>query len=578
MKRVVNKILAHPACTLLALYYTIIIMVPNMALCVTESMGWLPALVNIVTPLGFYMLVISMFRRTGWAVIAMTPFSVLAAFQIVLLFLYGGSIIAVDMFLNVVTTNMSEASELLENLGPAIVAVVVLYLPPIIWAVVSLVRRKEFKPVPRRVYMRGGVILFLLGVVLAIVAGKVDSRYSVTRDLFPVNVIYNIKVAVDRTVQTERYAQTSAGFRFDSCSSHCDSVPEVYVLVIGETSRAINWQLGGYERPTNPHLSRRDGITFFTHALSESNTTHKSVPMLLSHVSAAQFDSIGSVKSIIQAFNEAGFATTFISNQAPNRSYTEFFGHEADNEYYMADTLGRHRWDGEMLPYVARCLADTCHTRQFIVLHSYGSHFRYQDRYPDGWGSFQPDRCAEVTPKTRPELVNAYDNSIEYTDMWLDQLVGMLENSGRRAALVYSADHGEDILDDRRGRFLHASPTPTYYQLHVAMFTWVSPRFSADFPVECDCLHEHRDTPVSSTSSVFNTMLQLGGIETVYRDDTMSLASASYRHREPLYLNDMNCGVVLEESGLKKLDFDRLDALHLLGNSQLTDIAKVVQN
>ena len=51
------------------------------------------------------------------------------AFQIVLLYLFGQSIIAVDMFLNLVTTNSSETLELLDNLTPAIIAVIILYVP-----------------------------------------------------------------------------------------------------------------------------------------------------------------------------------------------------------------------------------------------------------------------------------------------------------------------------------------------------------------------------------------------------------------------------------------------------------------
>ena len=65
-----------------------------------------------------------------------------------------------------------------------------------------------------------------------------------------------------------------------------DSIPRLVILVVGETARAHNWQLLGYDRPTNPRLSRRDGIVAFPRVLTSSNTTHKSVPMLLSAVDA----------------------------------------------------------------------------------------------------------------------------------------------------------------------------------------------------------------------------------------------------------------------------------------------------
>ena len=65
------------------------------------------------------------------------------AFQIVLLYLFGQSIIAVDMFLNLVTTNSSEALELLDNLTPAIIAVIILYVPALILGTISIVRKRK---------------------------------------------------------------------------------------------------------------------------------------------------------------------------------------------------------------------------------------------------------------------------------------------------------------------------------------------------------------------------------------------------------------------------------------------------
>lgn len=78
--------------------------------------------------------------RTFWLLF---PFIFFGAFQLVLLYLFGQSIIAVDMFLNLVTTNSSEALELLDNLIPAIVIVVVLYIPALILATISIVHKRR---------------------------------------------------------------------------------------------------------------------------------------------------------------------------------------------------------------------------------------------------------------------------------------------------------------------------------------------------------------------------------------------------------------------------------------------------
>lgn len=554
--KILDAILKHPACLILSVLTLIVALVPNILLCITEEMSCVPVLINILMPVGAYVLFLSLFKRSGWGVIALIPIFALCAFQIVVLSLYGSSIIAVDMFLNVVTTNVSEATELLGNLGAAIVFVVLLYLPVIVYAIVTIVRKKTLGKRLRKIFAITGGALLLLSLGMSVTYKNVKPVYGISRDVFPVNVIHNIKIAVDRTKQVNEYPLTSSDFLYNAKDTHDDS-GDIYVLVIGETSRALNWQLGGYQRKTNPHLSMRSNLAFFPRTLSQSNTTHKSVPMLMSHITAQDFDSIRETKSIITAFKEAGYKTTFVSNQAPNHSFTEFFGDEADECYYMPDSLGHHSYDGEMLDHVRKCLCDG-NCKQFVVLHSYGSHFKYSERYPADFGSFKPDECREVNREKRNLLINAYDNSIEYTDCWLDTLMDIIEKSGRRGAVVYASDHGEDILDDSRERFLHASPTPTYYQLHVAMLAWVNDKYNSEYPEVLNSLHTNETQMVSSTSSVFNTMLDVAGIATDYLDRNLSVASDTYVPGQVIYLNDRNEGVDITLCGLDVYDFLKL--------------------
>ena len=102
----------------------------------------------------------------------------------------------------------------------------------------------------------------------------------------------------------------------------------------------------------------------------------------MSFACAENFDSINCYKSIITAMKEAGFYTRFYSNQAPNGSFIQFFGEEADDVNYTDYSAIPHPCDGELVPMVRKALADTIHRKQFIVLHTYGAHFLYNDRYP----------------------------------------------------------------------------------------------------------------------------------------------------------------------------------------------------
>ena len=248
-------------------------------------------------PLGIYCLIMSLWKnvgRTGALILFFALFY--GAFQVVLLFLYGESIIAIDMLLNVATTNVEEASELLINLASAVITICVLYIPSLIWGIILAV--KKYFLTKKAAYITQNRFWLTIAGVLSIVAGYIFVEgFNISKEIFPINVMRNTSIAIKRTVATENYHNTSASFSYNASSTHPTDDKEIYMIVIGETSRADNWQVLGYDRPTTPLLSKREDIVAFPKVLSESNTTHKSVPMLLTWLSADIFnDSIYTTK------------------------------------------------------------------------------------------------------------------------------------------------------------------------------------------------------------------------------------------------------------------------------------------
>lgn len=549
--------------TALAVIFPLLLIVPNVALCFTESMPLWASLANVVLPLGVYQLLMTVSRRTGRAVLCCLPLMVLAAFQIVLLYLYGESIIAVDMFLNVVTTNTREVSELLGNLLGAIATVVVLYLPMIVWGAILCYRHQRLDGVFLKRYRRAATGVTVVGAVMLLISHLAVPRFSVDEDIFPVNVMCNLVTAVEREVAVMEYPETSADFSFGCKSSPRHAAPEVHILVIGETSRADNWQLFGYDRETNPQLSAMPRLVAFPKALTQSNTTHKSVPMLMSDLTAANFDSIAYRKGIITAFKEAGYATAYYSNQRRNGSYIDYFGTEADKAVFLKDD-GREHYDAELVDMVERELADTAVGRRFIVLHTYGSHFNYRDRYEPQYSYFTPDHTVDAGRKHKAELVNAFDNTIRYIDSYLARLMEAVESRGYSAVVTYASDHGEDIFDDDRGRFLHASPVPTATQLHVPMLVWVSSAYDSAFPEKRLALQSNSGRYVTPSASLFHTVADMASLSFSRLDHSLALSSTSYGEPEKRYLTDRNEMVPLLESGLKSQDVERLEFIGVL--------------
>jgi glucan phosphoethanolaminetransferase (alkaline phosphatase superfamily) len=481
----------------------------------------------------------------------------------VLLFLYGNSIIGVDMFLNVVTTSSNEAGELLHNLLPALFTVFILYVSPLIWSAVRFFRKNKLRVVNQKRFRKYGAITALTGVATMILSYICVPGFALTKDIFPANVVKNLVLACDRVRQNIHYPETSKGFTFGAKSTH-QGVKELYVVVIGETSRADSYSLLGYGRKTNPLLAANANVVTFRHVMSESNTTHKSVPMLLSLVDAENYKTINSQKSIITAFKEAGYYTAFISTQPLNHSYTDYFGNEADYVKFLnADNESSvFQKDDALVKQLDHILATSDKDKQIVFLHSYGSHFSYSDRYERSFSHFKPDTIKDAAYSNRDELVNAYDNAIRYTDFLLDSIIRRLESkSGYTTAMMYVPDHGEDLFDDSRKRFLHSSPTPTYWQLHVPIILWMSDSYKASYPNHWENAKRRVDSQISSSRSFAPTVLEMAGIITDKVQQGSSIVGENYIVPTRYYVSDRNECLPLMKSGMTKID-SQLMRLH----------------
>jgi len=525
------------------------LVVPNALLSITEPMGVWAKLANVVLPLGVYGLLVTLVARVRSLAFLLFPLAFFGAFQLVLLYLYGNSIIAVDMLLNLVTTNVSEAGELLASILPSVVGVVLLYVPLIVWGIYALCKHESLPAAYLRKQTRKWCGIVLLGLALTAGAYAKEPGYSVLDRMYPCNVGYNIYLAVDRTAKTSARAEAIKGFTFYAESSRDPELREAHVMIIGETSRAANFSVYGYERPTSPYLEKEPGLVAFSRAMSQSNTTHKSVPMLLTAVGADDFDSVYRQKGIITAFKEAGYHTVFLSNQKYNRSLIDEFAFEADDCVFIneSDTVSGHHYDSDLLPLISKSLAEE-HPKVFIVCHTYGSHFDYYDRYPRSQAFFTPDGPATATSGQRETLMAEYDNTIRGVDAFLHSVADTLRRHRAVSSMLYTSDHGEDIFDDRRGRFLHASPTPTFHQLYVPFFVWMSDSLAASEPKIHSNLLNNKDKDIETSVSAFYTMLSLGGIDTPLIECGFSAADSAMRVPQRKYLNDHNVAVPLLEA------------------------------
>lgn len=537
-----EKIFSNPK--FLFWYYILVNLVPSIFFFLFAPYNLAGRIAVLLFPFSLYLFYFSLFKNSNKAEIFLLPLTFLHSFQIVLFYLFGNNIspISVNMFISTMTTDSGEASEVLGSLIPVVGLVLIIYLPALIIAIRQWIKKTSLSRTYRKKTILSGIILLLISVVLLPISKDTqDQSFAVSTKIFPVNVINNLKLSLQKINQINNYPKTSEGFTFEAQRDSVSEQREIYVLHIGETARMANWQLFGYERATTPQLKKRDDILLFEDALTQANVTYQSVPTILSDVDIRKYSKIYEHKSIFTAFKEAGFKTLFLSNQTDrSTSLIEQFSYEADEYFSLKENTKsgdfEDHYDEKLLPLLEKAITEN-EEDLFIVLHSHGSHFKYTDRYPEKFEKFKAGNIGSMTPSERETILNAYDNSILYADYFIDKTLDILNNTAAKTALLYSSDHGEDIFDDERENSLHSSTFPSYYQLHIPFFIWLSEDYKSDYSSQYENVKNNLNKPVS-TGAVFHTLLDLAQIKSPYLDDQRALSSSKFDMNKRFFLTD----------------------------------------
>lgn len=360
----------------------------------------------------------------------------------------------------------------------------------------------------------------------------------------PVNMLYNVYRIVKMDRHIRQNLPTVEAFRF-GVEKATNDAESLVVLVIGETSRYDHWQLNGYERETSPRLmARQNEIISFDSCYAIANLTTVSVPLMLSPATPTTLSSYTQQRSVVEAFEEAGYRTSWLADQSFNNHFLQRISATCDTAVYIHD-------DGETLfadyLLVAPFEQQLAYAgRQLVVLHSLGCHFKYSERYPEGFGPYQPDmrQMQKVEGQSLLEtaktlLVNSYDNAIRYTDFFLDSLIQVIEKSNRPAVLVYLGDHGENLLDDERNMFLHGTYSGSKYEYHVPLFVWTSEAYRQAHEDKIAAMQGNKKK-VMTTMTLFDSLLDLGDIAYSQLDSTQVISSAAMQADSLLYGLDAN--------------------------------------
>jgi lipid A ethanolaminephosphotransferase len=443
-----------------------------------------------------------------------------------------GVVLDPSMLRNALKTDTHEASELMTaslfaNIGIAIAASALLWRIPLR----KIALRKALTV---RALTVVGVLLLTVGALLlgfqdfsSTMRNHKEVRYTIT----PGNVLYSTARAVTTDLQdATRVVEPLLPIQMNSVATAPGRKPRLLVVMVGETARSMNFSMNGYERNTNPELSKLPIINF-PQTTSCGTSTEVSLPCMFSSYGRAHYDEarIRGSESLIQLLARSGMRVVWLDNQSGCKGVckgVEFRDVTAGTDPALCP--GGRCFDGALVQGLQQVIAkdlaadstttSTTNRDTVVVLHQLGNHGpAYSKRYPAEFARFKPEcNKLELRDCSREEITNAYDNAILYTDHLLAATIAVLQKQESKfdVGLVYASDHGESLGE--KGLYLHGMPLAIApkEQYTVPMVWWFGGTGSSGWNgLDATCLRERAKQPAHH-DHLYHSIMGLMGVTT----------------------------------------------------------------
>jgi heptose-I-phosphate ethanolaminephosphotransferase len=303
------------------------------------------------------------------------------------------------------------------------------------------------------------------------------------------------------------------------------------IVIIGESYSKYQSSLYGYEKNTNPLLTRMhfDGnLKVFNNIQSYTNLTIPSIKSIMTSYINEYNDSINWYEylTLVEVMKTAGFKTAWLSNQSKKGISDNEIGRYADlcdNQFFIGNIysgLNRKNLDEELIPVVNDyCLTNVNNeNKNFIIIHLMGSHHSFSHRYPKNFSKFSAidyiDTHSHLSIENR-QLLAEYDNSVLYNDSIVCELINIFNN--KEAIILYFPDHGIDPFRSSNEHIGHANandPTSIMHGKQIPFLVYTTDRFKEKFPFLEEKILNSVDIHYR-TDSIMYTIIDIAGIKTI---------------------------------------------------------------
>ena len=252
-----------------------------------------------------------------------------------------------------------------------------------------------------------------------------------------------------------------------------DDEKAVVVLVIGESARKANFQLYGYQRETNPLLSQQKTLKVFQANSCATYTTAGTKAILEPKASDDLYELLPNY-----AFRTGVDVSWRTSNWGEPPIHIDEY--VTDNELRKQYSCEDEKHDAVLYKGLRERIESSKKNKVLIILHTSTSHGpNYAEKYPKEFEFYKPvAKNVEESEKNVNMLVNAYDNTIRYTDYLLDSLIKTLQSMPEwKSAMIFISDHGESLGENKM--FMHGIPMKLApkVQYEIPFLVWISDNF-----------------------------------------------------------------------------------------------------
>ena len=289
-----------------------------------------------------------------------------------------------------------------------------------------------------------------------------------------------------------------------------DQKKQVVVLVIGESTRKKNMSLYGYDKKTNPLLSKMNDLHVYD-AESYDTYTIAGVKAILDYKKTGDF-----VEPLPSYLHRNGVNVVWRTTNSGEPKLKVTKRQEAAYLRTLApkDSLSAEH-DEMLLAGLKEEIEGSENAKNFIVLHTSTSHGpTYYKKYPARFSKFEPVCTGvELAEYSQEELMNAYDNTIVYTDYIIATLIEKLkEIDDYTSTVLFVSDHGESLGE--KGFYMHGIPKnmAPAEQFEIPFLVWSN-----------DTTLHFKEMEKVSQFHVFHTVTDALGLESPVYDADMSL-------------------------------------------------------